>query len=164
MWQVKPPFAAVARARSATTQPAVDSRSAYAAFVPSEGEPWNLAKVNHLLRRAGFGPTFESQEKLLKLSPQQAVDSLLDFDPADDQPFDGMIEQMQGLFNLNSVSEAARWWIYRMLYSPRPAQEKLALFWHNRFATSGAKVENGLYMHNQIELFRRKGLGSFREL
>src|SRR5438046_1741014 len=168
MWNVVPP--ANSRTRLISPAPPPPDRAAppaddlFMPFVPSEGEPWDIVRVNHLLRRIGFGPTFERQAALLKLSPQQAVDSLLDFDPEDDAPFEGMLEQLQGLFNLNNPQEAARWWIYRMLYTPRPAQEKIALFWHNRFATSGAKVESGLYMHNQIELFRRKGLGSFREL
>ncbi len=51
-----------------------------------------------------------------------------------------------------------------MLYSPQPFQERLALFWHNRFATSASKVGDPAMMHNQIELFRRKGLGNYRDL
>jgi uncharacterized protein (DUF1800 family) len=75
-----------------------------------------------------------------------------------------MLEQMEGLFNLKEVEAAGRWWIHRMMYTPHPLQEKMALFWHNRFATSAAKVGDGYFMHQMIELFRQQGLGNFRDL
>jgi uncharacterized protein (DUF1800 family) len=40
----------------------------------------------------------------------------------------------------------------------------MALFWHNRFATSAAKVGDGYFMHQMIELFRQQGLGNYRDL
>jgi uncharacterized protein (DUF1800 family) len=150
----------------AASQPAVSAappEDPFSPFVPDNSRPWDLHRVNHLLRRLGFGPSYDRMEKLLAMAPAAAIDSLLNYDPAVD-PFAGVIEQMEGLFNLQSSEDVARWWIYRMIYSPNPAQEKLALFWHNHFATSGAKVGNGQYMHRQIELFRAKGIGSFREL
>src|SRR6185369_14037608 len=36
--------------------------------------------------------------------------------------------------------------------------------WHGRFATGAGKVENGRYMHQQIQTFRVMGLGDFRNL
>src|SRR5689334_23140652 len=135
----------------------------FAPFSATADQPWDLRRVGHLLRRAGFGPTDKRIAAMLKQSPAEAVDSVFAFDVADD-PFNGMIDQMEGLFNLNQVDSVQRWWIYRMINTPRPLQEKVALFWHNRFATSAAKVENGQYMHNHIALFRQKALGSFRDL
>ena len=150
-----------------TSQPALASQQPpndqFAPFAPSEDEPWNVVRANHLLRRIAFGPTRERLDAILKLSPGGAIDSLLDYDPKKD-PFEGMVEQMEGLFNLRDIGQAQQWWIYRMIYSPQPAQEKIALFWHNRFATSATKVENGVWMTNQIEMFRRQGLGSFVDL
>jgi hypothetical protein len=131
-------------------------------YVPSDDSPWDTPKAGHLLRRLTFGPTRQRLDAMLKMSPGDAVDSLLDYDPEKD-PFEGMLEQMEGLFNLRDVGQVQQWWIYRMVFSPQPAQEKIVLFWHNYFATSGAKVD-GLYMHKQIELFRAKGTGSFRDL
>lgn len=147
----------------ATTQPASPPKNQFEPFVPSENEAWDVPRVGHLLRRMTFGTTRPQLDALLKLTPAQAVDSLLDYDPEKD-PFEGMLEQMEGLFNLRDVGQVQQWWIYRMVHSSQPAQEKIVLFWHNYFATSGAKVENGLYMHKQIELFRNQGLGSFRDL
>ena len=102
-------------------------------------------------------------DSMLKMSPGDAVDSQLNYDP-DKDPYEGMLEQMEGLFNLRDVSQVQQWWLYRMVFSPQPAQEKVVLYWHNHFATSGSKVENGMFMHKQIEMFRAKGLGSFRDL
>ena len=34
------------------------------------------------------------------------------------------------------------WWAYRMLFTPDPLAERLALMWHNHFATSNLKVDN----------------------
>ena len=68
-----------------------------------------------------------------------------------------------------------------MVHSERPLQEKMALFWHNHFATAYSKVAGtvgglqGTKMmalkpgdlpgpQGQIELFRQYALGSFRNL
>jgi uncharacterized protein (DUF1800 family) len=135
----------------------------FSTYEPSDSEPWDLKRVNHLQRRLGFGPTYDRMEKMLKQTPSEAIASMLDFDESVD-PFAGVLEQMEGLFTIKSSEDAARWWIHRMIYTPNPAQEKVALFWHSHFATSGAKVERGIWMQNQIELFRLRGMGSFKEL
>ena len=56
------------------------------------------------------------------------------------------------------------WWAQRMLVTPRPLQEKMALFWHGHFATSEEKVRDYRKMLRQNTLFRAQGNGSFREL
>jgi uncharacterized protein (DUF1800 family) len=69
-----------------------------------------------------------------------------------------------------------------MVHSKRPLQEKMALFWHNHFATAYSKVagtvggvdgtrmmaakpsEDPGQVRGQLELFRQYALGSFRDL
>jgi len=66
-----------------------------------------------------------------------------------------------------SVLETNRvsyWWANRMLTSPRPLQEKMALFWHGHFASNEAKVRDYRKLLGQLELFQRHGLGNFRDL
>jgi hypothetical protein len=58
----------------------------------------------------------------------------------------------------------AYWWAQRMLTTPRPLQEKMALFWHGHFATHEDKVRDYRKMLAQLELFQREGLGNFRTL
>jgi uncharacterized protein (DUF1800 family) len=132
-------------------------------FVPSDDEPWDRPRIHHLLRRAAIGPTPEQFAALSNLSPGQAVDSLLDYDVAQD-PFNDLLTRMEGFFNFNRIEDVQGWFFFSMLGSPRRAQERMALFWHNHFATSASKVDRPKLMHNQIELFRQKGSGSFRDL
>lgn len=120
----------------------------------------------HLLRRAAFGPTPDQYEHFLPMTPEERVDALFDFDPASDVGgLNAFREQARALFdirrNINSVVE---WWFHRMMQTPFPLQERVALFWHDHFATSGSKVGRADWMFDQTELFRTHGLGSFREL
>ncbi len=62
------------------------------------------------------------------------------------------------------TDRVAYWWANRMLTSPRPLQEKMALFWHGHFATNEDKVRDYRKMLRQLQLFQRFGLGSFRTL
>ena len=39
-----------------------------------------------------------------------------------------------------AINDARHRWLFRMLYTRRPLQEKMALFWHNHFATAYSKV------------------------
>src|SRR5579864_5159182 len=66
-----------------------------------------------------------------------------------------------------SVLETNRvsyWWADRMLTSPRPLQEKMALFWHGHFASNEAKVRDYRKLLGQLELFQKQGTGNFRDL
>ena len=56
------------------------------------------------------------------------------------------------------------WWANRMLVTPRPLEEKMALFWHGHFATHEDKVRDARKMLQQLQLFQAQGLGNFREL
>lgn len=56
------------------------------------------------------------------------------------------------------------WWANRMLSSPRPLEEKMALFWHGHFATNEDKVRDYRKMLKQLNLFQTEGLGNFRTL
>ncbi len=73
------------------------------------------------------------------------------------------IKEFQKL-NRQQVIEAQGWWFRRMLTSEAPLREKMTLFWHDHFATSVQKVKQPLLVFRQNELFRRKALGSFRDL
>jgi uncharacterized protein (DUF1800 family) len=56
------------------------------------------------------------------------------------------------------------WWANRMLNSPQPLREKIALFWHGHFAVNEGKVRDYRKLLGQLELFQRQGLGNFRDL
>ena len=56
------------------------------------------------------------------------------------------------------------WWAERMLDSPRPLEEKMALFWHGHFATAQNKVRDYRKMLVQIDTFQRHATGNFGDL
>jgi hypothetical protein len=62
------------------------------------------------------------------------------------------------------TNRVAYWWANRMLDSPRPLEEKMALFWHGHFASNEAKVRDYRKLLGQLELFQKQGLGNFRDL
>lgn len=62
------------------------------------------------------------------------------------------------------TNRVAYWWANRMLASPQPLREKMALFWHGHFASNEAKVRDYRKLLAQLELFQKQGLGNFRDL
>jgi uncharacterized protein (DUF1800 family) len=57
-----------------------------------------------------------------------------------------------------------KWWLARMIETPRPLQEKMTLFWHGHFATSYRAIEDSYHMFLQNQLFRHHAVGDFRAL
>jgi len=68
---------AVAAAAGPASSPWVDDLS------PISASDWNAERAAHLLERAGFGGTPEDVSRLASLTPQQAVDSLVDYQRID---------------------------------------------------------------------------------
>ncbi|MCG3136004.1 MAG: hypothetical protein HMLKMBBP_03791 [Planctomycetes bacterium] len=114
---------------------------------------WNYANASHLLRRAGFGAPRKAVEKALRDGQERAVDRLLAPKPS------GAFYDGRG-----DTAVAATWWLDRMLSGKAGLQEKLALFWHDHFATSVAKVEDPRLLARQNRLFRLHGAGPFSTL
>ncbi len=135
-------------------------------FQPSDAEPWNARRIGHLLRRAAFGASAQRMQLCKERGPDGSVNWLLEFDPASDVGgLNAFLQQAQALYDIRqSPVYAAQWWFHRMIHTPAPLQEKLAVMWHDHFATSATKVGRSDWMHDQVELFRTHGTGSFREL
>ncbi len=62
------------------------------------------------------------------------------------------------------IREVQEWWLSRMIQTPRPLEEKMALFWHGHFATSYRTIENSYHMFKQNQLFRANALGNYGKL
>ncbi|HXJ44295.1 MAG TPA: DUF1800 domain-containing protein, partial [Bryobacteraceae bacterium] len=62
------------------------------------------------------------------------------------------------------TNRVSYWWANRMLSSPRPLEEKMALFWHGHFVSNEAKVRDYRKLLAQLEIFQKQGLGNFRDL
>jgi uncharacterized protein (DUF1800 family) len=55
-------------------------------------------------------------------------------------------------------------WLHDLLNTRRPLEEKMALFWHQVFATGVSKVDHYDDVMDMIVKFRDKGMGDYREL
>ncbi|NUP99622.1 MAG: DUF1800 domain-containing protein [Armatimonadetes bacterium] len=152
-------------------------------FWPTRTRPWDGQRAKHLLERAGFGGGRTEVEALVALGPREAVASLLHYQPARWSPptfltIDADPAELRALpekerrervqLLLREARQAVlglkAWWLERMVTTTAPLEEKLTLFWHGHFATEAKKVKSGLALYHQLELFRQRGKGSFREL
>jgi uncharacterized protein (DUF1800 family) len=147
-------------------------------------------QFEHLLRRAGFGARPDELATFQALSFTGAVDRLVNYEQiADDvdsklfQPGYVGITTLPGQFSPAAViTDARQRWLFRMVHTNRPLQEKMTLFWHNHFATAYSKIagilgaaEAARYMaakssedpgrvRGQIEMLRDNALGNFRDI
>lgn len=62
------------------------------------------------------------------------------------------------------IREVQRWWLARMIETPRPLEEKMTLFWHGHFATSYRTIEDSYHMFQQNQMFRSHALGNYGDL
>ncbi len=62
------------------------------------------------------------------------------------------------------IQQMQRWWLARMIETPRPLEEKMTLFWHGRLATSYRKIENSAHCLRQNQMFRANALGNFGDV
>ena len=125
----------------------------------------DLPLMAHLIRRAGFGATREELEEQVAEGYEAMVEKMLnteDTSPADEYI---LLRHQPGALLPGGVPPMGHVnWMYHMLNTGRPLEEKMVLFWHQVFATGNAKVDNYDQMLEQIAMFRRHGLGNFRDL
>jgi len=103
--------------------------------------------LDHLFRRAGFGASAADLQAVAGLSYSAAVDYFVDFEkqPDDVDSKIGLAEYVavtsRGQFSPSTnIEDARQRWLFRMVHSKRPLQEKMALFWHNHFGVAYSKV------------------------
>ena len=143
----------------------------------------------HLLRRAGFGASSDEAVMYEDRTYPAILDDLLNYEQVPDDVdanigLPGYVGvTARGAFSPNTVIiDSRQRWLFRMVHSQRPLQEKMALFWHNHFATGYGKVSGAVggtdatrmmaarpsedpgNAKGQVELFREYALGNFRDL
>ena len=124
--------------------------------------PLTEANVRHLLRRTEFVDRPHRVAELLGLaSIDDAVANVLAVAATPPSvtftaPADRDWERGQDL---------THFWLDQMAHdSIRPFQERLAFFWHGHFCSEFGKVGSSRLMREQIDLWRRDGLGNIRSL
>jgi uncharacterized protein (DUF1800 family) len=144
------------------------------------------SRVGQLFRRAAFGARPDELDAAVAAGYEATVDRLLDFGASDtaaaalpppaftpavqpaDLPADPQARQQAQQDEQRAQRDETRqltlWWIDRMVASTTPVRERLALFWHNHFATSVQKVKEPALMYRQNDIFRTMGAGNFEAL
>ena len=144
------------------------SAGAWVPYVPEAKTPWNLRRVVHLHRRAGFAATWGEIQRDLKDGPHKSIERLLT-GKACARGVPENFEQTAALLGESAASlrDPARlkaWWVYRMLFGPDPLTERLTLMWHDHFATSNLKVGDLAAMRRQNDTFRELARAPFGKL
>ncbi|MCZ6534399.1 MAG: DUF1800 domain-containing protein [Chloroflexi bacterium] len=126
----------------------------------------DIALMAHLMRRAGFGATYEELEARAAKGYEATVEELLEPDANGVPEYDELT--LARYFPDMEVPSAPALgtanFMYHLYTTPRPLVEKMTLFWHMLFATGNSKVDNPPEMLQQIEMFRQHGMGNYKEL
>jgi len=124
-----------------------------------------LSLMAHLLRRAGFGASRDELEAYAARPYEEVVEELIHPERMPDLDDDVLARYYPHLgANTDNPPSWNGRWIWRMVNSKRPLEEKMALFWHHVFATGWTKSEHTPTMVRHIDMLRRNGLANFRTL
>ena len=122
-------------------------------------------RMAHLLRRAGFGPTRQEIQRGVAQGYEATVEELLYPEAQPDLEIEDLIRRYHVDQNSLMLLESSQsYWMYRMINTRRPLEEKMALFWHGLFATAYGKLNHAKAVVNQTHTFRRFGLGEFSDI
>jgi hypothetical protein len=124
----------------------------------------DIALMAHLMRRAGFGASREELEARAAKGYEATVEELLnpEAEPVDRYEF---LRYHPGFWKpITSPGMGSAAWFHTMLNTQRPLEEKMVLFWHQVFATGQSKIDHWHELISQADMFREKGMGSYRDL
>jgi uncharacterized protein (DUF1800 family) len=121
----------------------------------------------------GFSGPPEEIEAMVGMNRAKAVSRLLDYENVVNPLMDFKLLTSFDFFSARNAdalndqnfneTEIRQWWIARLLYTARPFEEKMTLFWHNFFATSLDKVPV-IHMYTQNLDLRRLAVARFDDL
>jgi uncharacterized protein (DUF1800 family) len=107
------------------------------------------------MRRAGFGAT---PAELDTLAQEQTYEDIVE-DLVNPERFEDLDEAyIDRYYSGEPVALHVGKWLYRMVNTRRPLEEKMALFLHHIFPVAWGKSEHGPSLYTEIAMFRRVGL------
>ncbi|MBL7722632.1 MAG: DUF1800 domain-containing protein [Chitinophagaceae bacterium] len=176
-----------------STANAGQSRSRFFAGLTPYSGSWTVNEVAHLLKRTMFGARKTDIDYFLSLSPDAAVDELLnnvttpsppvrDYGLLEDEgvfyddlgvaigqtwvndPNTASYPDVRGQINSRRVSSLKKWWSGLIINQNRSIQEKMVLFWHHHFSIQESEVSNAQILYRHHNLLRTNALGNFKTL
>lgn len=134
-------------------------------YQPDTDRPWDLRRVVHLHRRAGLGASWDLIQRDLREGHEAAIGRLLDARITDDAELFSLTESIGSAAVASGDSDRLKaWWLLRMLKTPDPLGERLALMWHSHFAVSNLKVDDPGLMKDYLHAINNHSRSGFREL
>jgi Protein of unknown function (DUF1800) len=146
---------------------------AQAAAAPIVGEvrppgayqgPFGPEQATRLLNRAGFGAVPGQAEQLASLGLVGAVQSLTRPGGATLSGPSPVDDEGNPIAPADAWGHDHLWWLDRMVRTNQPLVERMALVFHDWFATSIEGVSKQQQMIDQSDLFRSACFGSFLDL
>lgn len=119
-------------------------------------------KLRHLLRRAGFGAGPAELAEYRTLGLTGTLDRLMKYGQVDNNALEERLQRLN--LNIDQRLDLERWWLLRMIYTARPLEEKMTLFWHGLLTSALSKVGKPGLMRQQNEFLRKNALGSFPDI
>ena len=118
-------------------------------------------EIAHIMRRAGFGATPAELDVLTKEKTyEEIVDDLVN--PKRFPEVDPLF--VERYYGGEPVAVYVGKWLYRMINTQRPLEEKMAIFLHHIYPVAWGKSEHGPSIYAQIDMFRRVGLTDFKTI
>ena len=117
-----------------------------------------IALMAHLMRRAGFGATREQLEAYVAKGYEATVEELLN--PEAQEPVDRyeLLRYHPWSWKPGTIQGTGHaTWLYHMVNTKAPLQEKMAVFWHGIFATGVSKVDHWDEIQDMVDMLRDKG-------
>jgi uncharacterized protein (DUF1800 family) len=123
----------------------------------------DIALMAHLMRRAGFSAQYDELEARAAKGYEATVEELLH---PEDHPHGMDLDLAERYFIEWShfTRGVPEYFVWRMINSKRQLEEKMILFWHGILCTSDSKLQSYATTYVELEMFRRYGMGSFRDL
>ena len=168
-------------------KPAVKAQSFHALMRTSTGltpyaGTFGTAELVHLLKRTLFGVKKADLEAFKNQTLSQVVATLLTAAPTPAPPINTYNDSTatdpnvpagqtwvnapygDGTINARRYVSFKAWWTGLMLNQNRSITEKMALFWHNHFATETVDITDARFVYKHHALLRSLSLGNFKTL
>lgn len=141
-------------------------------------------KNQHLLWRAGFGPSVNDLSQTYNASPEAYFKALARATSKDpvyikiaDNIMDGLVKGIKEVGRLENLSKEEKKelgqksreeirnlnleWIEEMVHSEQQLREKMSLFWHGHFACRNLNV---VFQQELLHIIRKNALGNFGDM